>query len=68
MKSNFLINYVADSWSELKKVKWPSRQEVIYHTIIVVASIVAATAITALVDYGLSSLIQYIVEKSKTVS
>jgi preprotein translocase subunit SecE len=63
MKNNFLIRYFIESWQELKKVTWPTRKEIINHTMIVIVSVVVATSLTAAVDYGLSSLVQYVVER-----
>jgi len=63
MKNNKLINYFQGVVSELKKVHWPTRQEVISHTVIVIISAVVATSILAALDYGLTSLVQYIVQQ-----
>lgn len=63
LKNNFIINYLVGSWSEIKKVSWPKRSEVLSHTIIVLVSCVVAIAITAAIDYGLTFLVQYIVER-----
>lgn len=46
-------------YSELQKVSWPSRNTVINHTIVVIASAVIVMAITAAIDYGLSRSLQY---------
>lgn len=32
-----LVTYIQESKQELKKVNWPSRQETLWHTILVVA-------------------------------
>ncbi|MEI6498593.1 MAG: preprotein translocase subunit SecE [bacterium] len=62
MKNNLIFNYLAGVWLELKKVNWPTRKEVINHTIIVIVSAALATMIAALLDYGLTRLIEFIVE------
>lgn len=62
MKNNKIINYFISSWSELKKVSWPSKKEVFNHTIIVVISATAAIIITGAIDLGLTKLVQYIVQ------
>lgn len=49
------------SYEELKRVVWPSRKIVISHTIIVIISVAVAMAITAVLDYGLFSLIQWLI-------
>ena len=58
---NSILSYLKGVWSELKKVTWPTRQEVINHTAIVIASIALAIAITSAIDYGLTTLVQYLV-------
>lgn len=58
---NSILSYFKGVWSELKKVTWPTRQEVINHTAIVIASIALAIAITSAIDYGLTTLVQYLV-------
>jgi len=60
MKS--FTSYFQGVWSELKKVSWPTRQEVIDHTIIVLVSAGIAIGITALVDFGLTKLVEFIIQ------
>lgn len=62
MKNNKIIKYFVGSWEELKKVSWPSKQEVFNHTIIVLVSAVVAVLITSVIDLGLTYLVQYLVE------
>lgn len=63
--NNFIINYFRDSWAELKKVKWPTRTEIINNTIAVIVSAAIATVLVGAIDYGLSVLIQYLVENNR---
>lgn len=62
MKNNFVTRYFSGIWSELKKVTWPTRQEVVNHTIIVVVSASIAIAITSLVDMGLAKAVEYLAQ------
>jgi len=62
MKNNIVATYFKGVWSELKKVTWPTRQEVIAHTIIVLISAGIAVAITAAADYGLTRLVELLVQ------
>ena len=62
MKSNIIFDYFRGVWAELKKVTWPTGKEVLNHTIIVIISAAVAIGITAAVDYGLSQLIQLLVQ------
>jgi preprotein translocase subunit SecE len=54
-------NFFIGSYEEFRKVIWPSRKEVISHTIIVLVSIAISMGIIALVDYGLFSLVQKLI-------
>ncbi|PIS07823.1 preprotein translocase subunit SecE [Candidatus Berkelbacteria bacterium CG10_big_fil_rev_8_21_14_0_10_43_13] len=60
MKS--IPNYFRGVLGELRKVVWPTRQQVINHTIIVLVSAVVAIAVTSLIDTGLTYLVQYLVQ------
>lgn len=54
-------NFFIGSYEEFRKVIWPSREELISHTIIVVISIFVAMAIIAAVDFGLFTLVQKLI-------
>lgn len=56
-----ISNFFISSYEELKKVIWPKREIVINHTVIVILSIIVAMAIIALIDYGLFSVIQWLI-------
>jgi preprotein translocase subunit SecE len=49
--------YVTESWSELKKVAWPTRQTVLNLTLIVIAVSVAVGIYIAVLDTALHELI-----------
>lgn len=51
---NKIINYIRDSWIELKKVSWPSKQETYKNTIMVIVVSLAIAAFLGLADYGLN--------------
>ncbi len=56
-------DYFVTAYLELQKVVWPSRNEVIRHTIIIAVSVVLASALLGLMDYGLTSLLRIIIVK-----
>jgi preprotein translocase subunit SecE len=60
---NFALNYFKGVWSELKKVSWPTKGEVISHTIIVLVSAIIAISMTSLADFGLTKLVEFLVQK-----
>jgi len=53
--------YLAEVVSETKKVVWPTRQQLLEHSIVVVGAIVVALAIVAVIDYGLSYAVKYFI-------
>lgn len=65
MRNNIIVRYIVGSWVELTKVKWPTRKEIINNTAIVIVSVGIATAITGAVDFGLSTLVQLLVNQGK---
>lgn len=58
-----IINYFKNSYQEMRKVVWPSRQEVLSHTIIVVIAIVVSMGLVALIDFGLFNVLQILIYK-----
>jgi preprotein translocase subunit SecE len=55
------FGFFADSWAELKKVRWPNRKELTSYSIVVVLTITAVTIYFWLLDIGISSLVELIV-------
>ncbi|CAM4519159.1 preprotein translocase subunit SecE [Paenibacillus endophyticus] len=55
------FSFFADSWAELKKVRWPSRKELTSYSIVVLLTITFVTIYFWLLDIGISSLVEFIV-------
>ncbi|MCR2807281.1 preprotein translocase subunit SecE [Paenibacillus sp. PL2-23] len=55
------FSFFADSWAELKKVRWPSRKELTSYSLIVFFTVIAVTIYFWLLDIGISELVQLIV-------
>jgi preprotein translocase subunit SecE len=62
LKDNFStsFSFFSDSWSELKKVKWPNRKELISYTIVVVSVVIFVTIYFAILDLGISELVRLV--------
>lgn len=56
--------YFQGVWSELKKVSWPTRTQVVNHTVIVIVSVVIAIGVVTVIDFGLSMAVEYIISLS----
>ncbi|NLD36144.1 MAG: preprotein translocase subunit SecE [Desulfatiglans sp.] len=53
--------FLKDAKTEFKKVKWPTRKELIASTTIVIILVIIAAIYLSLVDFGLMSVINKIV-------
>lgn len=51
------LNFFSDTISELKKVTWLTRREVLYLTGLVLIVTIAVGAVLALIDFGFSAFI-----------
>lgn len=64
MKRSFgnTFSFFGDAWSELKKVKWPSRKEMTSYTLVVMGTVAFVTLYFYLLDLGISNLIRLVTE------
>ena len=62
ISQNPIIRYFQSSFSELKKVTWPTKKEIINLTLMVVISIGIATLLVMGVDYILTKLINLAIQ------
>ena len=56
-----VLDYIRESRAELKKVTWPTRQQLWYSTIVVVIVTLIASAYLGLVDLLLTGLFSKII-------
>ena len=63
MKRSFksMFSFFTESWSELKKVRWPSRKELTNYTWIVLGTIVVVAIYFWVLDIGISAVIEAII-------
>jgi len=59
--ANRLTKYLQESREELKKVTWPSRQQVMRDTFVVIGISVAVAAFFGAIDFGLMELMQSLI-------
>jgi preprotein translocase subunit SecE len=55
------VEFVKEAWQELKKVHWPSRKETYAATAVVLILVFLLVLYMAVIDYGLTKMIQYVV-------
>ncbi len=61
LTNNAITTYIADSYPEMKKVVWPTRQETINHTLLVIAISLGIAAFIGVVDYILNLGIEQLI-------
>lgn len=55
---NRITAYINESLEELRHVRWPTRQQAVRFSAVVIVFVVAAAAIFGLIDFGLSQVIK----------
>ena len=60
-KENAIVRYLKETRAELRKVSWPSRDEAVNLTIIVMAVTTAMAAFLGIVDFLFSKLFSLII-------
>ncbi len=63
MRENRLARFWRETIAELRKVVWPTRDQAVNLTVIVVVTVVAMSAFLGAVDYILTQLIKLIVTR-----
>ncbi|MFC0212835.1 preprotein translocase subunit SecE [Paenibacillus chartarius] len=64
MKQSFgsTFSFFGDAWGELKKVKWPSRKELISYTLVVLITVAIVTVYFYVLDLGISELVRLFIK------
>ena len=55
-KKTSLMKFIRETKSELKKVSWPTKKQLLHNTLIIVVFIAIATIILSVLDMGFSWL------------
>jgi preprotein translocase subunit SecE len=58
-----MINAVKNTISELKKVTWPTRKDLISYTMVVIVFMVLMAVVVGVLDLGASDLISRIITR-----
>jgi preprotein translocase subunit SecE len=62
-KKNRFTGFFTSIWAELKKVTWPSRQETLRLSLMVIVLCVAVGLVLGLLDWGFSNLFNQVLVK-----
>ena len=55
-------NFIKEIFSELKKVSWPSKSQIINNTVVILVFIVIATLVLSLLDVGFQKLLSFVIK------
>ncbi|PKM42037.1 MAG: preprotein translocase subunit SecE [Firmicutes bacterium HGW-Firmicutes-8] len=58
-----LKKFLKGAWSELKKVHWPNRRELVTYTTVVLTAVLIVAVLLFVIDAGLSKLLAFILQK-----
>lgn len=56
------VDFVQEAWQELQKVHWPTRKETYAATSVVIVVVILVSIYLAIVDLGLTTVIQAIID------
>lgn len=56
-----LRNYFQTAYAELQKVIWPSRRDVVNHTMVIVLSVIGAIIFLGVIDYLLTLFLKNVI-------
>ena len=62
-KENRVVHYFRETRAELRKVVWPTREEAINLTVVVVVTIIAMSAFFGVIDYLLTGLFRFLLAR-----
>ena len=60
-KSGKAMKFFRETKSELKKVSWPSKSQLINNTVVILVFIVIATLVLSLLDVGFQKLLSFVI-------
>lgn len=55
------FSFFGESWNELKKVRWPTRKELVSYTIVVIVTVLLITIYFWGLDIGISFLVELVI-------
>ncbi|GAX89336.1 preprotein translocase subunit SecE [Effusibacillus lacus] len=55
-----VVSFFREGWGELKRVRWPSRKELLSYTVVVLTTCIIMAIVIFLFDLGVSELLKLI--------
>lgn len=61
-KSNRMMSFFRETKAELKKVSWPTKEQLMHNTGVILVFIIIATVILSLLDVGFGKLFEMLTQ------
>ena len=62
VKRNKAMKFFKETKSEMKKVAWPSKEQLFHNTLVILAFVILTTVVLSLLDFGFEKLLSLIVK------
>ena len=62
MAEKKIMKFFRETKSEMKKVSWPSKAQLIRNTVVILAFVIIMTVVLSLVDFGFERLLSLIIK------
>lgn len=62
VKKGKALKFFKETKSEMKKVSWPSKQQLFHNTIVILSFVIIMTVILSVLDLGFEKLLSFIIK------
>jgi len=62
VKKNNAMKFFKETKSEMKKVSWPSKEQLFHNTLVILSFVILTTVVLSLLDVGFEKLLSFIVK------
>lgn len=62
LKKGKALKFFRETKSEMKKVSWPSKEQLFHNTIVILSFVIIMTVILFLIDSGFEKLLSFIIK------
>ncbi len=62
VKKNKALKFFRETKSEMKKVSWPSKEQLFHNTIVILSFVIIMTVILSVLDLGFERLLSFIIK------
>ena len=62
-KTNKAMKFFRETKSELKKVSWPSKSQLVNNTVVILTFIIIAIVVLSLLDIGFEKILSFVINR-----